>query len=81
MEFPKRETQFYRISRGEALFCMEFPGNKGRNLEILGIFQKSVLNFPALFVNSFMVEEVPHIIYCIHCKPLEVSYDEFYRFY
>ena len=47
MEFPKGETQFYRISRGEALACLEFPRGKVRKLETLGIFQKNMsLTFP-----------------------------------
>ena len=50
MEFSKGETQLCRISRGEALFCMEFLRDKVRNLEILKSFSKKcAINLLALF--------------------------------
>ena len=46
-------TQFCGVSRGEALFCLEFPGvGKVKNLKIPGYFQKSMFSTPpfALFL-------------------------------
>ena len=48
MEFPSDITQFCGISRGEALFCMEFKG-KMTNLQIPGDFPKKYVVNPLLF--------------------------------
>ena len=47
LEFPMAVTQFGRISRGEALFRLEFSKGKITNLEIPG-----VLSCPDFFWNS-----------------------------
>ena len=45
-EFPRDLTQLYGISRGGALFCLEFPGLKEKNEKFQGFSKKYTLNPP-----------------------------------
>ena len=40
LEFPKDLTKFCGVSRGWALFCLEFPGAKWKNENFQGVFRK-----------------------------------------
>ena len=42
LEFLRERTQFYIISRGWPLFCLEFPGIKKRTEKFQGSFHKSI---------------------------------------
>ena len=68
LKFLRKVTQLGGVASGEALFCLEFPGIKSKNLQIQGGFKKYVVKSPHsvfFFWNSPLLSICKNIFACL----------------
>ena len=61
LKFLRKVTQLGGVASGEALFCLEFPGIKSKNLQIQGGFKKYVVKSPHSVFFSGIAHYFPYV--------------------